>query len=229
MYWQVYNLLSRLTSKAGFHKCWVLAINPPTDYVIHCSQILLVKKSIKDSGLTLKSPLKLQSEFQVWLAVGLSKRLFAPLVIIFTSIPILVRADLGNEYESQKRQKESLSWDNAPFTGRCDFRKDEARYQILKNGDIYSLYPGICWSGPNAGILKHKEANIYSVRRTSRRECNSGSFGINCRTITYEAQYKVKNCKLLKYVRTIDGDGRVGEIEESVIATCRPGFTQRSK
>jgi len=225
MYWQAYNLLSLLTSKSGFHKCLALAINSPTTYVILCSQIPLVKKSIKDYGLTFESPLKLQSEFQVWLAVGLSKRLFASLVIIFTSIPILVRADLGNEYESQKRQKESLSWDNAQFTNQCRSSKPaEERYQVLKNGDVYRLSPAQCYGGFGLEITTRKQGNIYSVERWSKRECNTSSYGINCDDVSFEAQWKVQNCALFRYFRKIPN-----EIQRFEEGTCREGFTQRNK
>jgi len=159
--------------------------------------------------------------------VGLSKRLFTSLVIIFTYIPTVVRADLGNEYKSQKEQKEFLSYDKAQFTTNegCGFR-----YQVLKNGDLYSLYPAKCIdpSNDNPEIQIWKRGNIYSVEKSSRRECNTGSYGINCVNIGSEIQYKVKNCKLLRYGRSTR-DSYAGEITETEIATCRPGFTQRSK
>jgi len=174
--------------------------------------------------------------------MGLIRRLFPSLVIIFTSIPTVVRADLGNEYKSQEEQKESLSWDRAQFTGRGCMAKirvledrfkrndTEQRYQILKNGDLYRLYTLKCFDQDNDDpeIKTDRIGNIYSVERSSRRECNSGSYGINCANIGSEIQYKSVNCRLVRYGRSTR-NSYVGEITETEIATCRPGFTQRSK
>jgi len=141
----------------------------------------------------------------------LFKRLFNSLVIVFTCIPAVVRAD----YITDETKCERLaSFDKAQFNAVVD----GVRYQILEGGDICLILP------IPAGTVKtfiDRRGNLYAKNPKICWDCPTKEGYL----IPSFLEFKINDCKLYSY-ETFDATGKT---IQKHIGTCREGFDLRKE
>jgi len=159
--------------------------------------------------------------------MNLLRRALLPVVIGLISNTMVARADLEDEYNVQQL----ASFERAQFV---DEGSSLTRYHLLKNGDIYIIGPSP-WAYKDSPIsartLTIRIGNLNETNRTSGNTCYYGNnFACAVNIVITETEYKIKDCKLYKYQRQqYTRGGEFGKIEMKHLATCREGFSQRSK
>jgi len=149
----------------------------------------------------------------------LFKRLFAPLVIFFTSIPAVVRA---NYYTDETKCEQLASFDKAQFNAEVE----GARYQILEGGDICLIFP---IPGTSKTFID-RWGNLYAENIRVCLDCPTKEGYI----FPSFRKFKINDCKLYSYeydtFHATDGKTlRPGKTIQKHIGTCREGFDQRKK
>jgi len=116
--------------------------------------------------------------------------------------------------------QESATFDRAQFYKEGS---PQLRYHILKNGDIYKIGPNPFCTGYCSPTFINREGNLNETRTSL------GSM-YTCKFCYTQIEYRIEDCKLYAYFRhqyTVGGD--FGKIKREYMATCREGFSQRSK